>query len=436
MKKTVVKAIALKRQVDFISNVELMETEEIYIKKRLRKAALQSIFFYAFRLFPINKRKIVFCNIEGTVGYGCNPKYICEEFRRRNKSLTGKDRKRYDLVWLVDDVTKPFPKDVRVVRNTLTKRAFELTTAGTWVDNSRKQLECRKRKGQFYIQTFHANLMIKPIGLLRGSSFSRIAYLVSRHDSELADLVLTDSKWYEDRVRQGLVYEGEMLRSGSPRDDILVNGDHRELRKTIREKYNISGEARIMMYAPTFRSGSQSINRQIEKSSQMPDFDKLGSALKKRFGGEWFFFLRLHPQLTARNIGAGDQKNPKVIDVSKEDDMFETLAACDAFLSDYSASSFDASFMKIPVFLYVYDLDDYIDERGSLQWDLNDLPFPHARTEDELEQIIEEFDEDKYRKRLDNLYKEIDLKEDGKASIRVADIIEERMGIHVGTVYH
>ncbi|MCR5329920.1 MAG: CDP-glycerol glycerophosphotransferase family protein [Lachnospiraceae bacterium] len=405
-----------------------MKAEDKYIKKRLRKSVIQSVLFYAFRLFPVNKKKIVFCNIEGTVGYGCNPKYICEEFRKRNEILRKNHQKTYDLVWLVDDVTKPFPGDVRVVRNTLLNRAFELTTAGTWVDNSRKQLECRKRRNQFYIQTFHADLMIKPIGLLRGASFSRIAYLVSKHDSELADLVLTDSDWQERIVvKKGLVYEGSTMRLGSPRDDILINRDN-DLRIRIREKYHLDRDTKIMMYAPTFRSGSQSTDRQIEKNNQMPDFESLSKALEKRFGGEWFIFLRLHPQLTARKISAGKQMYTNVIDVSGEDDMFETLAACDAFLSDYSASSFDASFMKIPVFLYVYDLEDYIDERGKLLWNLDDLPFLYARTDEELAQKIIEFNETGYRERLDQLFKEIELKEDGKASVRVADVIEERAG--------
>ncbi len=406
----------------------IMETESKYIKKRLRKSAIQSILFYVFRIFPVNKRKIVFCNIEGTVGYGCNPKYICEEFRNRNRKLRNKNLKTYDLVWLVDDVTKPFPEDVRVVKNTLRNRAYELTTAGTWVDNSRKQLECRKRRNQFYIQTFHACQMIKPIGLLRGASFSKIAYLVSKHDSELADLVLTDSDWQERSiVKEGLVYEGETLRSGSPRDDVLVNKDN-DLRKKIREKYHLKPDVRIMMYAPTFRSGSQSTNRKIEKNNQMPDFEKLGRTLTERFGGEWFIFLRLHPQLTARNISAGQQMQGNVIDVSSEDDMFETLAACDAFLSDYSASSFDACYMRIPVFLYVYDLEDYIDERGKLLWDLDDLPFPYAKTDDELKRKIMEFNETEYQDGLEKLFKAIELKEDGKAGIRVADVIEEKMG--------
>ena len=159
-----------------------MTSEERYIRKRLRRARKEAKSFYDCRKYPINRHKIVFMNIEGTVGYGCNPKYICEEMRRRNAMRRENNEKPYDLVWLVDDISLPFPDDVRVVRNTLKNRAYELSTAAVWVDNSRKQLEVRKRSGQFYLQTWHGMIGVKPTGLDRGSSFSRIAYIVSKHD--------------------------------------------------------------------------------------------------------------------------------------------------------------------------------------------------------------------------------------------------------------
>ncbi len=125
-----------------------MTSEERYIRKRLRRARKEAKSFYDCRKYPINRHKIVFMNIEGTVGYGCNPKYICEEMRRRNAMRRENNEKPYDLVWLVDDISLPFPDDVRVVRNTLKNRAYELSTAAVWVDNSRKQLEVRKRSEQ------------------------------------------------------------------------------------------------------------------------------------------------------------------------------------------------------------------------------------------------------------------------------------------------
>lgn len=392
-----------------------MDKEQRYIVKRIWKARIQSILFYLCRIFSVQDKKIVFCCIEGTTGYTCNPKYIAEELIRRNEG--------YQLVWLVNDRSKKFPKDIKVVKNTLLNRAYHLTTARIWIDNSRKQLEARKRKGQIYIQTWHAKLGFKPTCLDRGASFSRIAYLVSKHDSDMIDYVLSNSKWYDDTLPTGMIYSGSILRTGSPRCDILV-GDRTEIKKKVRYDYNLPVDSKILMYAPTFRGGSQGINRTIAVEQGFPDYKRLADALKRRFSGKWYIFLRLHPQLVARGLDK-DVAESSVIDVSRVDDMYELLAGCDAFMTDYSSAAFDAAIMKIPVFLYADDYGEYEKERGKLLWDLRKLPFPLALEDDELEERIVNFDNDLYMKELDKLFLETEVVEDGKAAERVVDAIIE-----------
>ena len=392
--------------------------EDRYIRRRLRMARKQARQFYYCRKYPINPRKIIFTTIEGTTGFSCNPKYIALELLRRRQDL--------DLVWLVDDMDKVFPPGIRKVKNTLQNRAYELATAAVWVDNSRKQLECRKRPGQFYLQTWHASLHIKPTGLDRGASFSRIAELVSRHDSALVDILITNSPWMEKHVPRSVVYDGATCRTGSPRVDILLS-DRERCRSAFRRKYGLAESTRLLLYAPTFRSGSQGTNRSIARQEQMPDFARLKEALTKRFQGEWAIVLRLHPQLTARHIGAGLSEGSFVIDASKADDMSEVLGACDILLTDYSAMSFDAAYMHLPVFLYVPDLREYIEERGGLMWELDKLPFIKAETDEELTGAIAGFDEAAYAKELTAFLSDLNILEDGKAASRVADIIEAHL---------
>ncbi len=144
--------------------------EEVYIYYRCIKAFLCRIVYLLIAAFcPIQQNKIVFSSFEGN-GYGCNPKYIAEEIICRDKG----DRKNHELVWLVDDITKEFPPEIKNVRNTLWNRAYHLSTAKIWIDNSRKKLGTRKRKGQYYFQTWHGAIGIKPEGRRRGASFSVI----------------------------------------------------------------------------------------------------------------------------------------------------------------------------------------------------------------------------------------------------------------------
>lgn len=394
--------------------------EKLYIKKRIYKAKLESALFYFFRLFPIKKNKVVFCCIEGTTGFSCNPKYIANECIRRNQEeLTN-----FELVWLVNDLTKSFPAQIKVVKNNLINRAYHLSTAGIWIDNSRKQLEVRKRHGQKYIQTWHAKLGFKPTCLDRGRSFSRIAYLVSKHDSDMVDYWLSNSQWYNKTLATGALYYGKTILSGSPRCDILVNQSPRN-RQIVRERYNLPASCKIMMYAPTFRGGSQSTNRTLEHGSRnhMPDFSRCINALENRFDGEWFIFLRLHPQLTARNL-LEQIDGQRIVDVSTVDDMYELLCGCDAFMTDYSSAAFDAAIMKIPVFLYCDDLDEYEAERGKLLWDLKKLPFAFASDNGRLETVIECFSMEKYSANLKELWNNTELMEEGNASQKVVDLME------------
>lgn len=399
-----------------------MDQEQRYIQKRIWKALFQGIPFYLCRIFPIKKKKIVFCCIEGTTGYSCNPKYIAEELIREHED--------YELVWLVNDMSKKFPKEIKAVHNTLWNRAYHLTTAHFWIDNSRKQLEIRKRKGQIYIQTWHAKLGFKPTCLDRGASFSKIAYLVSKHDSDMVDYWISNSDWYDKTLKTGSLYEGKTLRTGSPRCDILVKASSDKAFKDkikfrLCENYGIKvenpDEIHFLMYAPTFRGGSQGTNRTVEVGDHFPDYKALKDALENRFGGRWIIALRLHPQLVARNLDSGVSSNDITIDVSRIDDMYEILAGCDAFMTDYSSAAFDAAVMRMPIFLYADDYAEYEGERGKLLWDLREenFPFVLATNDQELEEKIKGFDDAEYQTKLQKMFDETGMVEDGDATQRV-----------------
>lgn len=413
--------ILLYRGSELTMDYEINLMERLYLCRRVLTGKIQSILFYFCRIFPIDRRKIVFCCIEGTTGYTCNPKYIAREFIRRD----GRS-KDYKLIWLVNDTSKKFPKKIKVVKNTLLNRAYYLSTAKVWIDNSRKQLECRKRKGQIYIQTWHAKIGFKPTCLDRGKSFSKIAYIVSKHDSDMVDYWLSNSGWYDKTLPRGSLYNGKVLRTGSPRCDILVKGRKNQHRK-IREEYGLPDDAKIIMYAPTFRGGSQSTDRMVQTDEGTLDYDMLVTNLEKKFGGRWYLFLRLHPQLVARKIKQKAKGSAaidkRLIDVSRVDDMYRLLAGCDAFITDYSSAAFDAAVMEIPIFLYCDDYQEYQKERGSLLWDLEKLPFGMAQDNDELHKRIEEFDNMEYQRGLQAFFADTEMAENGDASEKAVDFI-------------
>lgn len=400
----------------------IRQSEEAYIRKRKRKARGIHLLYCMLRVFPIKGNKIVFTAFEGDGGYCCNPRYIAEELLNRTQ--------KYEIIWLTNNMGRTFPSGIQKVKNTFWNRAYHLVTAKVWVDNSRKAYGTAKRKGQYYIQTWHAAIEFKPVGLYRGNLFPEIAKLVSTYDSRLADYVLSNSDWCTKLYPKMLLYKGNIIKTGSPRCDILITRRD-ELYKSIRERYQIPQNARIVMYAPTFRGGSQKGKRQVFVEEPTLDFKRLTGTLASRFGGDWYVMLRMHPQLAAQLEGMPlKNKTAYMVDVSQADDMNEVLAAADVFVTDYSSSAFDAINMRIPVFLYADDLQEYVEERGKLMWRMNELPFSVAETNEKLEENIKAFDEEKYQSALNHFSVKHGVLEDGKASARVADLIEKY--IHSG----
>ncbi len=409
-----------------------------YLQKRKIQAFRDRICFYLCSVFPIKKNRIAVCAFEGRGGFGCNPKYIVQELHKRNPE--------YEFVWFVNDRNKAFPDYIKKVPNTLWNRAYWLSTSKIWIDNYRKPYGTRKRKKQYYVNTWHATIAFKTIGLWRGEAFSEIAYLVSKNDSDMIDHVAIDSKWCAEVYPKGMVYDGEYLLSGAPRCDVLY-GDRTFYKEKFRKEHGLPMDAGIVMFAPTFREGVKDGKRMVFSEVWTLDFERMLTNLEKRFGGTWYLCLRLHPQLA---VGAEEYKDSKLqgrlIDVSQEDDMYEILAGMDAFVTDYSSAAMDAGFAHMPVFIYADDIAEYVKDRGGLLWNMSTdsdavvtnnkemtpsidtvLPYPIAQDNEELEKRILEFDEKQYLEGLVRFEKDVELVFDGKASQRVVDAIEQKL---------
>lgn len=401
--------------------------ERCYIFKRKVKAFAYSRLYDMCRIFSIDHRKIVMWTFEGDGGYGCSPKYVAEELLRNSREK----KAGYKIIWLVKDTNKQFPKGITKVKDTLWNRVYHMSTAGTWVGNSRTFYGTRKRRRQCYIQTWHGTICIKPIGKYRGKLFPKMAHIVSAYDSKLIDYVLSGSGWCDHAYRDGLLYGGRIVKTGTPRCDVLFNQRDKKCIQ-LRREYRIPSDAKILLYAPTFRGGGQSTKRAVNTEEATVDFRRLIASLEKRFGGTWYVFLRLHPQLAARmQRMKSHQGSSRLIDVSQRPDMNEIIAASDAFLTDYSSAVFEANLIGIPGFIYADDLEEYIAERGDLFFDMYELPFPVAQNNDELMENIERFDEEEYRKQTEVFREEYGIMEDGKASKRVVKLIEHKIQMNM-----
>jgi CDP-glycerol glycerophosphotransferase (TagB/SpsB family) len=412
--------------------------EARYIRKRKNKGFADSLLFIICRIFPVDKNLVSVCTFEGRGGFGCNPKYIVQELHKQKPECK--------IVWFVNDRNKAFPEYVKKVPNHSVSRAYWLSRSKVWIDNYRKPYGTRKRKGQYYINTWHSGMGFKTIGLLRGEAFSYMAYLVSKNDSDMIDDVVVDSDYCEKMFRKGLVYHGHFLKVGQPRCDIL-NNDRSEYMEQFRQKHHLPSDAKVVMYAPTFRECAQGGKRQVFSEIWSIDFERLIRTLESRFGGQWYVCVRVHPQLAATFQEYKNEKiQERMIDESRADDMYEILAGMDAFVTDYSSAAFDASETDMPVFIYADDIEQYVNDRGNLLWNLSAdterpiknnkyiepdidavLPFSVAKNNDELEDRILTFEEEKYRVALCEFRKKEQLVENHSAAEKIVEIMETRL---------
>ena len=415
--------------------------EERYIWKRKIKAYCNSLCFILCRIFPIKKNLVSVCTFEGKGGFGCNPKYIVQELHKQNSDI--------EFVWFVNpDIIekKEFPSFIKKVPNTLWSRAYWLTRSKVWIDNYRKPYGTIKRKGQYYLNTNHYTEGIKSVGLWRGDKFSKMAYLVSKNDSDMIDDLIIDSEFGIEMVEKGLLYTGHLLNIGSPRCEILY-GDRTEYRELFRKRHGLPSDAKVVMFAPTFREGAKNGVRSVRSEVWSIDFARLISNLGKKFGGEWYICYRVHPQLAASFTGYTDEKvQNRMIDESNYDDMYELLAGMDVFITDYSSACFEAAYARIPVFIYADDLDQYVSDRGSLFWEMTEkerrearinkkifsnldvkFPFYVCIDNDELEREIVSFDRNRYWTELDGFERCIEKVSGRNACKLVCKIVMQKI---------
>lgn len=377
----------------------------MFIVYRLR-SLLYSALFLVCRIFPIEENKIVCCNLSGR-GCGDNPRYILEEINRQ-----GLD---YQMYWLLNEAPEmPLPEGVRWVPNTTFSSAYHLSTAKIWIDTHNKKIGVLKRRGQYYIQTWHGNYGMKKIAIDETLNWRLASRKTYSYNTKLADVMISNSKMTTSIYRSAFRYEGQISEYGSPRNDLFF-GDTSPYREKVASLFSIK-EKQIALYAPTYRDSHRTDWFQL-------DFEKTRKALKNRFGGDWIILIRLHPNITfgIENL----LTDPEYIqDVTNYPYMQELLAAADVLISDYSSCVFDYAETGRPCFLYAPDLEEYDMERG-FYWDITSLPFPLAQSNDELAENIQAFDESAYAEKLSDLFAEVGLCDNGSACRQVVELIKE-----------
>lgn len=373
------------------------------------------IFKWIFSFLPIKENKVLLWS-DLFKTYSCNPKYLA-------LYLLEFDDK-YQIRWVIDrkkDISNQIPQNLKVVQYFSITFLYELATSKIIITNTRIPdfIDFRKRKNQYYIQTWHSSMRLKKIEKDSIKELSETYIDLALKDSKKIDCIISGCKFSSNVFRNSFWYSGRILEVGTPRIDYLLNTD-KSLANKVRKHYGLSTDINLALYAPTFR-------KQDDLSAYNLNIEKISKSLEKRFGGSWKILIRMHPNLADLKIKEENQKNS--VDVTSYIDMQELIVASNVLITDYSSCMFDFAYIKKPCFLYVPDYEDYIKNQRQLYFDINELPFSNGKNSVDLGSKIENFNEIEYEKNIEEFLKRTGSYENGNACYEIEKLIHHYCGI-------
>uniref|UniRef100_A0AAU3HW48 CDP-glycerol glycerophosphotransferase family protein n=1 Tax=Streptomyces sp. NBC_01393 TaxID=2903851 RepID=A0AAU3HW48_9ACTN len=148
------------------------------------------------------------------------------------------------------------------------------------------------------------------------------------------------------------------LRSGSPRNDVLVRA-RPEDGAAARARLGIPPGNRVVLYAPT--------RREYVRGGHAERLDL--AAFAQDLGADHTLVVRLHPSLAegpARGMGLAElHRRGVVVDATDEPRVEDVMLAADALVTDYSALMFDYANLDRPIVILADDWGAYAASRGA-----------------------------------------------------------------------
>ncbi|MDL4776055.1 bifunctional glycosyltransferase/CDP-glycerol:glycerophosphate glycerophosphotransferase [Actinomadura xylanilytica] len=305
--------------------------------------------------------------------YSDSPRAIYEELARRRPDL--------ECVWVTKDGQFQPPDGVRTVLYGGREHFRTLAQARYLVGNDPMPEWLDKREGQFYAQTWHGT-PLKRIGYdIERPKFKNAQDYMRRFSADVAqwDVLVSPNPFSTPIMRRAFRYEGEILESGYPRNDLLARGNAARATR-VRKLLGIPEGRKVVLYAPTWRddqarSGGYRMELQL-------DLDAARAAL----GGDHVLLVRGH-----FNLGGGVEGTDGefAIDVSRYPDIADLYLISDLMVTDYSSVMFDYAVTGRPQLFFTYDLERYRDHLRGFYFDFEaEAPGPLCGTSAELIEAI------------------------------------------------
>ncbi|MFF9023122.1 bifunctional glycosyltransferase/CDP-glycerol:glycerophosphate glycerophosphotransferase [Streptomyces eurythermus] len=214
-----------------------------------------------------------------------------------------------------------------------------------------------KRPGSVHIHT-HQGTPLKYLGAdLRDKPGARLGFDVPQmlRRADRWDYSLVASRHAELVWERAYPCHFTSVRTGSPRNDVLVRGGP----GGFRERHGIPADHTVVLYAPT--------RRDYRRGGYVERIDLAGFAAG--LGEGHTLVVRLHPSLAdgpARGMGLAELARRRiVVDATGEPHLPDVLLAADVLVTDYSSVMFDYAVLDRPIVIHADDWPAFTASRGA-----------------------------------------------------------------------
>jgi CDP-glycerol glycerophosphotransferase len=333
-----------------------------------------------------------------------SPKAIADELRRRGAPL--------EHVWVLREGAEA-PGGATIVRPGSLGYLEQLGRARYIVSSNVLPSYFRKKDATAYLQTWHGTPLKRIAFDIEDPAFAvKDRYFAAlRREIGNWDYLISPNEFSTEVMRRAFEYEGPVLETGYPRNDLLSSPEREAVRARVRRELGIGDGVRAVLYAPTWR----------DNSSFSTELDLPATATE--LGDGYTILVRAH-RAVADTVAIAD--HPGIRNVSDRDDIGELFLAADVLVTDYSSVMFDFAVTRKPILFFTYDLEFYRDELRGFYFDLEEeAPGPLIDNAADLVDALLDLDE--VRTRFENRYERFHRRfchlEDGHAAERVVDAV-------------
>ncbi|MBK5499427.1 CDP-glycerol glycerophosphotransferase family protein [Peribacillus sp. TH14] len=412
------------RIFDVIQNVKKEEKliEKIYnhvmfkfLLNRFRKSGvyfpvMKKVYKIMSRVLPVDRNLILF---ESGIGkqFADSPKYIYEELVKRDNN--------YKKIWVYNSNLPIKDKNTKRIKRLSPEYYYYLAKAGYWINNQNFPTYINKRKETTYIQTWHGTPLKKMQFDIENIQGRDDGYLNRVHSATKNwDYLISPSPYASKAFKSAFRYDGEILETGYPRNDLFYREDVSVIANSVAGKLKLPKGKKVILYAPTFRDNQTSKNNKF-----IFELNLNLERMKEVLGNEYILLLRMHVVISNKfRIPEGYEDF--VMNVSNYSDIQELYLISDILITDYSSVMFDFANTGRPILYYTYDLEDYRDNIRGFYMDFErEAPGPFLKTTEDIIESITNIDElnMQYKKRYSLFREKYCGIEDGKATKRIVD---------------